>query len=413
MRQEDEEEQESDSHGSESDTEDDGDISDSEEQEMVFAVEEEIMIAEADGEDFQEDVKSQDEVSEEDNSSDDDDQSPKSGFQARLKRLHDKARVRKTADYNPESEVESSDEDPPWTRADGDNRYIAHIEAMLEENSHIINGHDRKERKALFRAIEEGTLDDFYETDDGFHTTPSKRNKQKKKSIPIELQSQWEKDRLKKAEYKRMRNEARLLAAMDPLTPKKGGKKGRKASLAAALLDDAMPNKVVDLVSLDRQIRRFIADLGGRQEMVLPPMDKSSRKVVHELANAFNLKSMSKGRGKHRYTTLIKTTRTGINVREGKIRGILRRTGGGRFDRPDDRGSGKGKGTDRAQAPRHRDGDEVGKAAPKIGENNIGFKMLASMGWSEGERIGVSSFGLHAPLTAVIKNTKSGLGATR
>jgi hypothetical protein len=53
------------------------------------------------------------------------------------------------------------------------------------------------------------------------------------------------------------------------------------------------------------------------------------------------------------------------------------------------------------------------KAAPKIGESNIGFKMLASMGWAEGERIGVSAGGLHIPLTAVIKNTKLGLGATR
>jgi hypothetical protein len=57
--------------------------------------------------------------------------------------------------------------------------------------------------------------------------------------------------------------------------------------------------------------------------------------------------------------------------------------------------------------------DNSFKAAPKIGESNIGFKMLASMGWAEGERIGVSAGGLHAPLTAVIKNTKLGLGATR
>lgn len=38
--------------------------------------------------------------------------------------------------------------------------------------------------------------------------------------------------------------------------------------------------------------------------------------------------------------------------------------------------------------------------------------MLASMGWSEGDRIGISG-GLVAPLTAVIKNTKLGLGANR
>ena len=38
--------------------------------------------------------------------------------------------------------------------------------------------------------------------------------------------------------------------------------------------------------------------------------------------------------------------------------------------------------------------------------------MLASMGWAEGDRIGKAG-GLSAPLTAVIKNTKLGLGASR
>jgi hypothetical protein len=52
------------------------------------------------------------------------------------------------------------------------------------------------------------------------------------------------------------------------------------------------------------------------------------------------------------------------------------------------------------------------QTAPKIGESNIGFKMLASMGWSEGDRIGMTG-GLDAPLTAVIKHTKLGLGASK
>lgn len=50
------------------------------------------------------------------------------------------------------------------------------------------------------------------------------------------------------------------------------------------------------------------------------------------------------------------------------------------------------------------------QAAPKIDETNVGFMMLASMGWSDGATIG-SSGGLDAPITAVIKKTKLGLGA--
>jgi hypothetical protein len=56
----------------------------------------------------------------------------------------------------------------------------------------------------------------------------------------------------------------------------------------------------------------------------------------------------------------------------------------------------------------------LSQAAPKIGQSNVGFKMLASMGWAEGDRIGGdASTGLDVPLTAIIKNTKLGLGATR
>ena len=51
------------------------------------------------------------------------------------------------------------------------------------------------------------------------------------------------------------------------------------------------------------------------------------------------------------------------------------------------------------------------KAAPKLDGSNIGFQMLSAMGWEEGGRIGAVG-GLEAPLVAVIKTTKLGLGAS-
>lgn len=220
------------------------------------------------------------------------------------------------------------------------------------------------------------------------------------KDIPAELQEIWEKDRAKKAERKRAREEARLIDAVDPISPKNGGKKGRKATRAAARLDPTelaeIQNAIVDMVSLEKQIRRFISDNGGKNNMVLPPMNKASRKKVHELASSFNLKSQSKGKGAGRYTTLIKSTNMRA-IDERKVGSFMKKHGG-RFD----------------TMPRHKDGDEVGKAAPKIGQTNVGFRMLASMGWAEGDRIGGdASTGIDAPLTAFIKNTKLGLGATR
>lgn len=185
------------------------------------------------------------------------------------------------------------------------------------------------------------------------------RKKDQWKDLPPDLQVQWKKDREKKAERKRMREALRLEEAADSLVAKKGGKKGRKASKRAAALGLDIPNAVVDLASLEKQIRRFIENL-GQNSMPLPAMDKESRKRVHELAGAFNLKSQSKGKGSNRYTTLIRTSMTGVAVKEKKVSGLVRRYGGGddRFNAPDGfRGGGGGGG----RAPKHREGDEVGK----------------------------------------------------
>lgn len=242
------------------------------------------------------------------------------------------------------------------------------------------------------------------------------KGKQAPEYFAAELEAQWAKDRAKKAEYKLDRATARLLAALDPLSaPGQAQRRtSRKAMRAAARLDPTIalsiaPHAIVDVASLEAQMRRFVEDEGGRRSMALPPMEKWVRKRVHEMANAFGLKSVSKGRGSARYTTLIKTREMGMGVREGKLDTLMKR-----YHRMDGKGKGNGNGRDRGGVPKHREGEEVGKAAPKIGESNIGFKMLASMGWSEGNRIGgTDSVGIEAPLTAIIKHSKLGLGATR
>lgn len=233
---------------------------------------------------------------------------------------------------------------------------------------------DRKARNKLFKAIHNGDLhpDDYEE----FASEPARmfsrsglfnwvaliapvlaRNKDKPKDLSPELQEQWEKDRAKKAEHKRQRALDRLMAAADPLSEKKGGKKGMKAALAAARWDTPIeiPNRIVNLATLEQQIRRFLANLGGKREMVLPPCSKETRKTIHELAKAFNLKSKSKGNGKTRYTTLIKTTRSGVGVNERKVSRILKKA----F--PDWIGPDGRNNTKAYSLAKHQEGEEVGK----------------------------------------------------
>ncbi|KAF5377345.1 hypothetical protein D9757_007991 [Collybiopsis confluens] len=406
------EEDEDEDAGPTSDDETDED----EELEGIMKFKERVLIAESDEDGILEAGEEDEEFSD-----DDDDQSPKSNFQARLERLRqgskisgkDKDKGKGKAVYmDSDSEVNEEDQ---WNRnqswADEDDDFIAHIHDILDENAGMPDGRDKKVNKTAFRAIYNG---DFEDED---MWKPARKARDKSNNLPSDLVELWKRDRAKKAAYKQERELARLTAAADPFTEKKGGKKGKKAMLAAARLDPTitvLPNRVIDFTTLVQQIHRFISNLDGPNTMSLPPANKQTRKDVHELATAFGLKSQSKGKGDARYTTLIKTTMTGISMSQKKVAKIVRRAGGGggSFGGSDVWKKSAEKSQTRNGMPRHKEGDEVGKAAPKINETNVGFKMLASMGWAEGDTIGLSG-GLQNPLTAVMKTTKLGLGATK
>ncbi|KAF9000445.1 hypothetical protein BDQ17DRAFT_1245535 [Cyathus striatus] len=406
--------------GSSGDEEEEDEGQESEEVEAVFSVEEKMLIGEVD-DDYDDD--DDDDL----DGSDDDEETPQRGFQARLERLREKARGKKAADDSfdggQKSESDEDDEDDILQRhmtwAEEDDYFLDQIQAgfissmeILAENEDVLTGRNRKADKKLFNAIRDGEFDEM-----DSYGSPARRKKDKWKDVPPHLREQWEKDRQKKAERKQARELEKMERAADALALKKGGKKGRKVMLAASRLDPTitvLPNRIIDMSTLVQQIRRFIAEINGPNSMSLPPTNKETRKNIHEMAEAFGLKSASKGKGDARYTTLHKTSRTGIVLNEKKISWIVRRSGGAgargsQFVYTESSNARKGA---TPVVPRHKEGDEVGKAAPKINQSNIGFRMLASMGWSEGDRIGMSG-GLDAPLTAIIKNTKLGLGATK
>ena len=143
-------------------------------------------------------------------------------------------------------------------------------------------------------------------------------------------------------------------------------------------------------------------------------MDKTYRKVVHEIANAFNLKSKSAGKGNSRYPILYRTQRSRVYTDQAFIEVEKRvgrflprsdkskRTGGPRTSR-----AGFGGG----QAGGYRDGDVVGGSAPELGIENRGRAMLEKMGWSSGTALGaINNKGILLPVAHVVKTTKAGLG---
>ncbi|KAG8747152.1 hypothetical protein FRC10_002201 [Ceratobasidium sp. 414] len=271
--------------------------------------------------------------------------------------------------------------------AEKDEAYIAAIEEQLEEELFL-----KRERK---RGITNPPM------------SPASRGKNK--HVPVGLQAQWERDRAKKAENKRLRALQRQIAAQE--APKRGS--GRK-SKAALMFNNS--GAASSLPALESKLRAFVANLGVRT-MALPAMDKESRRRVHLLAECFRIKTASKGSGTGRYVSLIRTSRTGLAIDEAKIRRLIRAVedaedgGAAAFNRAYYRNDGEGGSGGKARI-KTRDGEVVGRTAAKIGVDNIGHQLLSKMGWSEGDRIGKSG-GIADPLVAVMKNTKLGLGATR
>lgn len=268
-----------------------------------------------------------------------------------------------------------------------------------------------------------------------------KKRKKKQKSdwITPDLANQWEHDRQKKSENKRKRAEA-LRAAMEAEGPGKKRSKKLKIRLETMEgdsdldsdlefeLEDGQPKTKAkkgkgkdkkkvkeppkpkfDVWKIGRQIQGFISDR-SRNSLQLPPMDNDSRRRVHEIAIIYNLKSQSSGKGDNRATTLQRGAKTTLNVNERKLEAKLRNweaalLGGGKG-----RGNGGGGGKDVKGSGRHREGDIVGQHAAKIGSENAGYQLLQMMGWTEGARMGVTG-GLEAPIHAVFKATKLGLGS--
>ena len=147
-------------------------------------------------------------------------------------------------------------------------------------------------------------------------------------------------------------------------------------------------------------------------------MGKKERFLVHEIANAFGVKSKSVGDGNSRFPTLNKTRHTRV-YDETQLKPSLAKALGVYLPRKDKhakrgglvtkvtRGGGGGSNA----GVRYRDGDVVGAAAPELGLENRGRNILEKMGWSSGTALGaVHNKGLLHPVSHVVKTSRDGLG---
>lgn len=215
------------------------------------------------------------------------------------------------------------------------------------------------------------------------------------------IQTAWEKDRTKKKLRKQKREELRAQGLL--------GKKN-KIDLRAKYSEG------ISMTEVKKEIRDFLQS--SMESLPLPPMAQGDRKMVHEIANAFRLKSKSIGGGKSRFPVLYRTSRT-IQYNDETLKAAESVLSSGRFfprmDGAKKKGvlAGRGRRGGAASASvSYRDGEVVGAAAPEIGQENRGRTMLERMGWSTGTALGAlnNNRGLVQPVAQVVKTSRSGLG---
>ncbi|CAO3608261.1 unnamed protein product [Cunninghamella echinulata] len=213
----------------------------------------------------------------------------------------------------------------------------------------------------------------------------------------------------------------------------------------------------VQLRKIDSRLQDFIMD-GQIQSLQFAPMPKNSRRQLHLLATVYNLKSHSVGTGTSRMPIVTKTDRTflpqdrryieryieeaqsSINAQDHILRKHRMdnnnqggRGGRGRNNKNATSAPSSSKKKDKKKEKYQKSADNnnnnnknqndgtpslgknshgtvVASNAAPINESNVGHRMLAAMGWQQGSGLGSTNTGITAPIEAVFRGNRRGLG---
>jgi hypothetical protein len=287
--------------------------------------------------------------------------------------------------------------------------YVANIREAVEVGHDLIIGniyHSLDEDDNYLDELNVSTWHgDILDGLDTCSTAPARRTAGRSKQMRFEDQefnslitSALQKDRKKKGAKKRERQLLRI-----------------QGQLGSDPTDLSTGHHVeISVDQMTQVIREFLA--GYEHSIILPPMNASNRKIIHELAHKFNLKSKSVGKGLTRRPTLIRTRRT-IRVTSPEFDATTSALFRRHLMRPEVRRSKWDSRHTKHQVPmdaqgaKLMDGQVVGASLPELGSANRGRAMLEKMGWSSGTRLGATeNKGILQPVTQVMKKGKSGLG---
>ncbi|KAG7046833.1 G-patch domain-containing protein [Colletotrichum scovillei] len=292
--------------------------------------------------------------------------------------------------------------------------YLASLEQSLAEDASPPSDSSDQDDDDIFRSAADrfaNEIDDFDFMDWSRPALKPKKSKGARGKVPVfdisdselegKMQAAWKNDRLKKAERKKERQAMRSMGLL--------GKHANPEDLRVKYPHGMGLEQIAD------ELRTFL--LGTQPSLTLPPMDNHARKVIHELASKFNIKSKSTGSGDQRRPMLHRTFRT-AKFADEIFDVAIARVGRKYFPRNDtavraavQRQSARRGGGGGHAGVAYRDGEVVGGSAPELSQENKGRAMLEKMGWSSGTALGaINNKGILQPVAHVVKRSKAGLG---
>lgn len=278
---------------------------------------------------------------------------------------------------------------------------------------HARQRHSRSAFEPFLGSANDLLGDDLDDLDEADFIRPSLSTKaiSKSEDIPLglsdsdleaELRKQFAADRSKKKAKKQEREELRAQGLL--------GKKNKFKPDLSARYNDGL-----SMQQFREELEEFL--FNGNDSLALPPMAKRERKIIHEIASQFNLKSKSVGSGKSRFPILYKTSRS-IDFDATIFNRAERRFQRGYLPRMDTAAKGKTKMPPRRiggggviSGTGYAEGEAVGATAPELSSDNRGRAMLEKMGWSSGMALGaLDNKGILQPISHIVKKTRAGLG---
>ncbi|GAN10311.1 conserved hypothetical protein [Mucor ambiguus] len=330
---------------------------------------------------------------------------------------------------NLELDLEDGDDDDLYDYATLDQPPSREIPIMEEEEAKFTN----KKGKRAVQAVDEDTRKKVGHRirDDSSMVDPEIFGQTLKAAladVPPGLRPgmrRWYEKQQRKEDKKKKREEAKAHRK-----EKKKNGKGR----ANEMDDSDFANQ---MAKIDERMRDFVQD-DSISSFQFAPMATNVRRQLHVLAAVYNLKSKSTGGGGSRCTIVTKTPTTSIPndrryisrylldiqtnmdeqnriIGKNRSKGVPRQKGKKKFINSSKANSG-------TATPKEKRGDgqfPVGPShgtvvafdAAPINESNVGHRMLAAMGWKQGEALGSKSEGIVAPIEAIIRKKGRGLGS--